>query len=596
MIAKNTCAKLIVRYRLTCPKGYKMKNDKCYKNTIVIRYEDPTPDPKESRIQCVMRFARTIKDLTTKKAQLNFVYTENLRGDKKNLETQKKLDKVNLLLETWVQGLKDCEKLEMRFGFKSTKVITSTNDMYMCGNFTCTKGNYYVWKKIIESQWHRIVQTRKISMSKITQLTLQSKVHIKRRVEIEKKILSVLHHKRDLYMEIYKMSKLKNIAKAKCIKSKNTDKKAIHAVKYHAQYIKKLIKSLKTLSKKILKLMITFVSQRTKVQKVRSEIIAEQEHLKIINIRYTAAQKINVSAKKYQETMKKSYKLTTDLKKQVKTSKNVAALKLKIQTLMTTYKKTAVKLWKNVQTLVEKSDIDAKARKSENWNLRSRTVYLERKKQTCVINMKSWRTEVSLLKMRRYKLLVTASGVSKPPAVPKKRLQAVKVVTKTRKGKHNTTVVTHTKTGKLINTKTTVTVKRGKYWKLNFRQVLDKLAEYNMKILGCTATIKTLPVIIAKRQSYFRNHVDSQTKCESRKFKAKMVLQGKMGSYDGVKTRMRQMVAQLDAQIKKVANNKQAVNGLQKKKFEANHYMNDLAFKMWAQAFNMYDIRLMPCE
>lgn len=75
-----------------------------------------------------------------------------------------------------------------------------------------------------------------------------------------------------------------------------------------------------------------------------------------------------------------------------------------------------------------------------------------------------------------------------------------------------------------------------------------------------------------------------------------MVLQGKMGSYDGVKTKLGQVVAQLDAQIKKVANNKNAVNGLQKKKLQANHYLNDLAFKMWAQAFNMYDIRLMPCD
>lgn len=169
---------------------------------------------------------------------------------------------------------------------------------------------------------------------------------------------------------------------------------------------------------------------------------------------------------------------------------------------MTTYKKRAVQLWNNVKALIEKDRIHFKSRQSQNWSLRSRTVYLERKEQQCEVHMKSWRREVSLLKMRRYKLLVTASGVSKPPAVPKKRdLQAVKVVTKTRKGKHNTTVITKTKHGKLVNTKTTVTVKRGKYWKLNFKQVVDKIAEYNMKILRCTATIKTLPVVIAKRQS-----------------------------------------------------------------------------------------------
>lgn len=171
--------------------------------------------------------------------------------------------------------------------------------------------------------------------------------------------------------------------------------------------------------------------------------------------------------------------------------------------------------------------------------------------------------------MRRYKLLVTASGVSKPPAVPKKRLQKVKVVTKTRKGKHNTTTITKTKHGKLVHTKTTVTVKRGKYWKLNFEQVLDMIAKLNYKVLSCSATIKTLPVVIAKRQSTFRNHVDSETKCQSRRFKAKMVLQGKMGSYVGVHARLTKVVAQLNAQMKKVANNKQAVNGLQQVKRRA---------------------------
>lgn len=396
---------------------------------------------------------------------------------------------------------------------------------------------------------------------------------------------------------MYTQSKLKNIAKAKCIKSKNTDKRSVALVKQYTTRIAYDIQVIKVYNKHIISYLTHYVYHKTKGQKIRSEIIAEQEHLKIINIRYTAAKRIHASAKEYQTTMQKSYKLTIQLKKQVKTSKNAKALKLKIQTLMTSYKKTSVKLWKNILALFDKSAISHKARHSQDWTLRSRTILLETKQQACQINMKSWRAEVSLLKMRRYKLLVTASGVSKPPTISKKRdLQAVKVVTKTRKGKHNTTYVTKTKHGKLVNTKTTVTVKRGKYWNLNFSQVLLKITEYNMKILRCTATIKTLPVVIAKRQSYFRNHVDSQTKCESRKFKAKMVLQGKMGSYDGVKTRLRQVVAQLDAQIKKVANNKKAVNGLQNMKLKANHFLNDLAFKMWTEAFNMYDIRLMACD
>ena len=596
MIAKNTCAKLIVRYRLTCPKGYKMKNNKCYKNIIIIKYQDPTPDPKESRIQCVMRFARTIKDLTTQKAYLNFEYTNNLRHNDKNLDTQRKLDKVNLLLETWVQGMRDCEKLEMRFGFQSTTIITSTNDMYMCGDFTCTKGNYYIWKKLIENQWTKIVEQKKTSVSKITQIKAQLMVIKTKKENIKKSIMSVLIKKKEVYMTIYRKSKLKNIAKAKCIKSKNTDKNSIKMVKQYATSIKMMIKEIHTLNKQVMKFMNIYVSEKTQTQKLRSEMIAEEEHLKIITIRFTAGQQIYEISKKYQATMKKSYKEIEALKRQVLISENPKAIKLRIQTLMIAYKKTAVTLWKSVQTLIDKSKINSKARQSQNWTLRSRTVDLERHVQKCQINMKIWGTEVSQLKMRRYKLLVTASGVSKPPAVPKKRLQAVKVVTKTRQGKHNTTVITKTKHGKLVHTKTTVTVKRGKYWKLNFLQVLEKINEYNMKILSCTATIKTLPVVIAKRQSYFRDHVDEQTACKSRKFKAKMVLDGKMGSYDGVKTRLGKVVAQLNAQIKKVANNKKAVNGLQKMKLHANHYKNDLAFKMWAQDFNMYDIRLMPCE
>merc|ERR1712046_280125 len=163
--------------------------------------------------------------------------------------------------------------------------------------------------------------------------------------------------------------------------------------------------------------------------------------------------------------------------------------------------------------------------------------------------------------------------------------------TRVHRGKHSTTVVHKNQQGKLINTKSTTTIKRGRYWKLNFTETLNKIAEYNFKILKCTATIKTLPVIIAKRQSYFRNHVDNQTKCESRRFKAKMVMTGKMGSYEGVQKRLKQVVKDLGAQITKAKNDKKAVNGLERMKLKANHFLNDLAYKMWSQDFNMYEIR-----
>merc|ERR1712113_43661 len=107
-IANNTCLKIIVKYKLVCPTGYKLRNGKCYKHTVIIKYENPTPDPKESRIQCIIRYSKMIKRLTDQKARLNHEYTENLIDGKSNTKTQTQLDRTNLLVETWVQGLNDC--------------------------------------------------------------------------------------------------------------------------------------------------------------------------------------------------------------------------------------------------------------------------------------------------------------------------------------------------------------------------------------------------------------------------------------------------------------------------------------------------------
>jgi hypothetical protein len=224
-IAPNQCLKIVVKYTTVCPKGFRLKNGKCYKHTVVIKYENPEPVPEESRIECIMRYAKTVKELSTSKAQLNWQYTKNLQDNKDNTETQKSLDKVNLLIETWVQGINDCGKAEWNFKFKSSLAISAVNDIYMCGNFTCTKSNYKIWKTLIKEQWLRIVKIRKTSLLKISQLKAQYKIIATKKKTLEKRWMNVIMKKKEVYMKIYKISKLKNIAKAKCIKSKNTDKK-----------------------------------------------------------------------------------------------------------------------------------------------------------------------------------------------------------------------------------------------------------------------------------------------------------------------------------------------------------------------------------
>lgn len=362
-----------------------------------------------------------------------------------------------------------------------------------------------------------------------------------------------------------------------------------------------MIKEVHTLNASIMTFLDSYVTLKAQAQKVKSERFSEEEHLKIISIRYTAASNIWGQAKLYIDIMKKQYYATEKMKKLIKTSKDPKSIQIKITAKVTAYKKKSIVLWKKVQTLIDKASIDAKARQSENWNLRKRTVKLERKKQQCEVSMKTWSRQVSHLKVRRYELLVKASGVSQPPNVPKKReLQKVQpgkvqIQTKTHQGKKVTKTVTKNKQGQLVHTTSTKTIKRKQYWNYNFKQILDALADYNYKILDCTATLKTLPTVIAKRQSYFRNHVDRQSKCQSRKFKANMILQGKMGSFDGVSDKLAGVIKQLDEQIKKNANNAKTLNGLKGLKKRANYFKNDLQFKRWDQSFNMYQIRLMPC-
>merc|ERR1712166_948236 len=74
-VGKDQCVKTIVHYKHVCPKGYVMKDKKCYKHTTTVKYQDPTPDPTEDRLACILRFAGMIKQLTDVKEKLSNEYT-----------------------------------------------------------------------------------------------------------------------------------------------------------------------------------------------------------------------------------------------------------------------------------------------------------------------------------------------------------------------------------------------------------------------------------------------------------------------------------------------------------------------------------------
>lgn len=283
------------------------------------------------------------------------------------------------------------------------------------------------------------------------------------------------------------------------------------------------------------------------------------------------------------------------MKKEIKTSKNKTELKKKFYAKLAVSKKTGVETIKKMKEIILKGEITYKAMAAQDWKLRSGTVDIQKRTLTCQQNIVKWNTEVKLLRTRRYSILVKASGTSEPPKVKKvlRALQQVRTVTK--HGKESTKNVHVNKTGEKVDTHSTITIKRGKYYKLNFKQVNSLMHEYQMKILHCSATVKAMPVVIARRQNSFRNHIDRQAACRALQFKANMVMKGRMGSYDGVKKNLSDLFKLLAEQKVKVSKNKEQVNGLEQAQKKADHLMNDLKYKEDSLDWNMYQIRLLNC-
>merc|ERR1712151_1015670 len=121
------------------------------------------------------------------------------------------------------------------------------------------------------------------------------------------------------------------------------------------------------------------------------------------------------------------------------------------------------------------------------------------------------------------------------------------------------------------------------------------MQKYQKNVLQCTAIVKVLPMIIAKRQSVFRSHIDRQSQCKAREYKAKLVMQGRMGSYASFIKRLSNSYKLLETQKAEVKDNKKQFNGLENQQKKINNFINNLKFKQWRLQWNMYQIRLLDC-
>lgn len=597
----DKCIKIVVNYKHVCPKGYKQKGKQCFKHTHTVIYEDPTPAPEEDRLTCYLRFAKVIQKLTDQKEEFMNDYTGELRAKSKTYKTQVELDRVNLLIETWVSNMDACDKLEIKLDITSEWEVTTIQDIYMCGDYRCTKKDHTKWLLIMKESYYAIKKQQIEITTRITTIKKQITIAITESKKIETEWIKIFTQESTLYETIYTKEKQKDEAKRKCKETK--DKKYKTQMKTLHKEIVVLTKKLTTYRVKMVKSMTLYAESRISVQKLRSELIEVELDMKITELKYKYAKAIYESVTSYEKITSKFIAETKKMVKTVTTSTDKTAIKAKITAKLAADKKKAISIWKKVEEMIKKSEIDVKTLEEQDWKRRSTTVSLQKKNLTCQTNIVSWNKEVTLLRKRRYSLLVSAAGKSQPPKLKallrllqtvSKPKTLVKTRTVTKQGKLSSKHITHTKQGTLVHTHSTETIKRGKYYKLSFKEVETKMQKYQKSILHCSAIVKAMPAIIARRQANFRDHIDNQSTCKAREFKAHMVLKGRMGSLEKVEQRISDMIKRIAA-AKATNKDKKQVNGLEKAEKKANHFINDLKYKKWSLDWNMYQIRLLAC-